>query len=149
MLRSFFPEIAGIVIALASSRPAAADLDVLLKSGDVAPDGRVLSEFASPLASSKTKVAFLGVTSAVITESGGTFTTVAKTGDPLPAPLAGTFNAFFDPVINDGGNVAFRASLNPRMPTRALLLLRRRRDGPGGAHRGTSGATGSIGIRPT
>jgi hypothetical protein len=101
-----------VAVALGLTRPAAAGVVVLVKSGDVAPDGRALSSFSSPAAGTKTKAAFLGVTSAVITKSGSTFATVVKTGDPLPAPLSGTFNSFFDPVINDSGNVAFRANVN-------------------------------------
>lgn len=108
----FLTSIVLVAATLGLTRPAAADLVVLLKSGDMAPDGRNLSSFGSPAAGTKTKAAFLGTTSAVITKSGSTFATVVKTGDPLPAPLSGTFNSFFDPTINDSGNVAFRASVN-------------------------------------
>lgn len=108
----FLTSIVLVAATLGLTRPASADLVVLLKSGDVAPDGRSLSSFGSPAAGTKTKAAFLGTTSAVITKSGSTFATVVKTGDPLPAPLSGTFNSFADPVINDSGNVAFRAGVN-------------------------------------
>lgn len=91
---------------------ASAGIEVLLKSGDAAPDGRVFSSFAGANAPSAKKVAFLGGTSAIITKSGSTFSLVAKTGDPLPAPLTGSFNSFGDPVINDLGNMVFRAALN-------------------------------------
>ncbi len=111
-LRSLLLCAAVVHAAVSWSEPAAADIEVLLKSGDTAPDGRILSGFSSPTASSKKIAAFLGTTSAIITKSGSTFAAVAKTGDPLPAPLTGTFNTFADPVINDAGNVAFRASLN-------------------------------------
>src|SRR5207253_683318 len=69
---------------------------------------------------------FLGGTSAVLTVSGGVTTLVARTGDPLPAPLDGTFNRLASRLaINDDGVVAFTASLNSRRATDGVFLLER------------------------
>src|SRR5581483_10250035 len=46
---------------------------------------------------------------------------VARSGDPLPAPLAGTFGNLSSPVINDAGAVAFRATLNGDGETTGLF----------------------------
>lgn len=114
--------LAAFAVVLSSAPFAVADVDVLLKTGDIAPDGRVLSSFVSPQAAGPTDVAFLGATSAIVTKVGGTFATVVATGDPLPAPLTGTFNAVFDPALNDAGNVAFRASLNSNDASSGLFF---------------------------
>lgn len=122
-LRSSFVVCAvALAAALTLPHPAHADVDVLLKTGDAAPDGRILNSFANPGASGPTTAAFLGGTSAIITKIGGSFATVAASGDPLPAPLTGTFNAFFDPVINDNGNVAFRANTNSNDASSGLFF---------------------------
>lgn len=42
----------------------------------------------------------------------GVFSTRVLTGDPLPLPLLGTFNEFEYPVINDMGDIVFRALCN-------------------------------------
>src|SRR5262245_40983069 len=101
-----------LATALAIAPARAGTLHPLIRSGDTDAAGTILSRFSSPLAASPARVAFTGLTSALLTRSGTSFTSVVRTGDPLPAPLSGTFDDFFDPQINDGGDIVFRATLN-------------------------------------
>jgi hypothetical protein len=49
------------------------------------------------------RVAFRGSTSALLRHAGSGSTVIARTGDRLPAPLQGTFNAFDESAINEAG----------------------------------------------
>ncbi|HJQ84427.1 MAG TPA: choice-of-anchor tandem repeat NxxGxxAF-containing protein, partial [Candidatus Binatia bacterium] len=111
-----------VVVLWATAAPAARSR-VLVQSGTVAPDGRALNFFVAPAASGPGRVAFLGSTSAILTRDAvGTFAVVLRTGDPLPAPLRGTFNTFADPVVNDAGAIAFRATVNSLDAESGLFL---------------------------
>jgi len=115
--------IAIVGVVLLASRPAPAATEVLVTTGDAAVDGARLDSISAPAAGGDT-VIFFGGTSAVLTASGGAPTVVAKTGDPLPAPLDGTFNRLSDRVaISDGGVVAFAATLNSRRATDGVFML--------------------------
>jgi len=46
-----------------------------------------------------------------------------RSGDPLPAPLTGTFNSFGSPVVNDSGAVAFFATTNSVDAESGIFLL--------------------------
>src|SRR5207253_2495438 len=92
--------------------PAAAAPRILLRSGDAAADGLHLDGFRLPAASSAGQVALLATTSGILREDGGVLSVVAKTGDPLPAPLAGAFGALSGAAIADGGAIAFAATLD-------------------------------------
>src|SRR3989442_14400044 len=81
---------------LAAAGARAAPITTLAKSGDADSAGTKLASFDSAVASNKTKVAFRGITQALMTKNGATFAVIAKTGDALPSPLSGTYNAFFD-----------------------------------------------------
>src|SRR5437870_7761480 len=96
----------------------AATVRVLFRSGDAATDGVRIDALENPIATTPTDVVFRGGTSAILLRSGDGFAAVARTGDPLPPPLTGTFNDLRDALINDRGTVAFRAGLNS--PDRAL-----------------------------
>src|SRR5439155_16574187 len=75
---------------------------------------------------SRDTATFLGGTSAVLATSGGVSTVVARTGDPLPAPLDGTLNQLSSRVvINDDGVVAFGATLNSRLASEGPFLRER------------------------
>ena len=100
---------AGLLVAAAAR---AATITTLAKSGDADAAGTKLASFDSAVASSRTRVAFRGITQALMTKNGTTFAVIAKTGDALPAPLSGTYNGFFDPHINDSGSIVFRAGMN-------------------------------------
>ena len=114
---------AALFVAVLCSRPASpATLHLLFKSGDTAADGSPIGTFENPIATGPSTVVFRGTTSALLVKNGATFTLIAKTGDPLPASLSGTFNDFGDPVINDGGAVAFDAGLNSSAGTRGAFL---------------------------
>jgi hypothetical protein len=112
-----------VVVALGGSAVVHATTTLLLQTGTIQPDGRRLSSFEGPVAlGTPRRIVFEGPTSALMTRSGAVLTTVARTGDPLPPGLTGTFNAFFDPVIDDAGHVAFRATLNSDDATSGLFL---------------------------
>src|SRR5437867_1486965 len=117
---------AGLVLAAVVLGPtfSSAANRVLLKSGDAAVDGEGLNSFASPVAGGRASIAFLGSTGAVMIRSGDVFRVIARTGDPLPAPLSGTFNSFCCTVINEGGAVAFRARLNSADADQGIFLHR-------------------------
>jgi len=110
------------VVVLCSRLASAATLHLLFKSGDAATDGSPIGTIENPIATAPSTVVFRGTTSALLVKNGATFSVIAKTGDPLPAPLSGTFNDFGDPVINDGGAVAFDAGLNSTAATRGAFL---------------------------
>src|SRR5947208_12064564 len=76
-------------VLLLAADPGRASTTVLVMTGDTARDGERLDSISAPSASRDTAT-FLGGTSAVLATSGGVSTVVARTGDPLPAPLAGT-----------------------------------------------------------
>ena len=96
---------------LLAADPGRAATTVLVMTGDAAVGGERLDSISAPSASRDTAT-FLGGTSAVLATSGGVSTVVARTGDPLPAPLDGTLNQLSSRVvINDDGVVAFGATL--------------------------------------
>lgn len=84
----------------------------LVRNGDAAPDGGTLSP-RTYAPNARGAVAYsAGVNGARATQgvfrSDGTNTAAIATDD-VAAPLGGTFLSFFDPAINDRGNVAFMA----------------------------------------
>jgi len=99
-------------LLVAQAVPAAAAPQILLRSGDATADGLRLDGFRLPVASSAGQVALLATTSGILREDGGVLSVVAKTGDPLPAPLAGAFGALSGAAIADGGAIAFAATLD-------------------------------------
>src|SRR5439155_12166130 len=112
-------------VLLLAADPGRAATTVLVMTGDAARDGERLDSISAPSASRDT-VTFLGGTSAVLATSGGVSTVVARTGDPLPAPLDGTLNQLSSRVvINDDGVVAFGATLNSRLASEGLFLRER------------------------
>src|SRR5207244_11759420 len=114
--------VAIVGVVLLASDPGRAATEVLVMTGDAAVDGARLDSISAPSAGRDT-VIFLGGTSAVLTTSGGASTVVARTGDPLPAPLDGTFNQLSSRVaINDDGAIAFSATLNSRLVSEGLFL---------------------------
>src|SRR5207249_4449036 len=118
--------VAAIVGALLlAADPGRAATTVLVMTGDAAVGGERLDSISAPSASRDTAT-FLGGTSAVLATSGGVSTVVARTGDPLPAPLDGTFNQLSSRVvINDDGAIAFSATLNSRLVSEGLFLRER------------------------
>jgi len=102
---------------------AAATVETLVLSGSTDDQGNVLAAFGTPAATRATKVAFQGTASAILTKSGTTFAVVVETGDPLPAPLTGTFNTLFEPSINGSGDVAFRATVNTTATERQGIFV--------------------------
>src|SRR3989442_14804748 len=99
-------------VLVARSVPAAAAPRIPPRSGDAAADGLPLDGSRLPAASSAGQVALLATTSGILREDGGVLSVVAKTGDPLPAPLAGAFGALSGAAIADGGAIAFAATLD-------------------------------------
>src|SRR6266404_5861809 len=99
-------------VLVAQAVLAAAAPRILLRSGDAAVDGLRLDGFRLPAASSAGQVALLATTSGILREDGGVLSVVAKTGDPLPAPLAGAFGSLSGAAIADGGAIAFAATLD-------------------------------------
>src|SRR6266478_2151708 len=99
-------------VLVAQAVPAGAAPQILLRSGDAAADGLRLDGFRLPAASSAGQVALLATTSGILREDGGVLSVVAKTGDPLPAPLAGAFGSLSGAAIADGGAIAFAATLD-------------------------------------
>src|SRR2546428_4219861 len=80
--------VAIVGVLLLAADPGRAATTVLVMTGDAARDGERLDSIFAPSASRDTAT-FIGGTSAVLVTSGGAATAVARTGDPLPAPLAG------------------------------------------------------------
>ena len=114
-----------VAVVFLASDPGRATTEILVMTGDAAVDGTRLDSISAPSAGGDSAI-FLGGTSAVLTVSGGVTTLVARTGDPLPAPLDGTFNRLASRLaINDDGVVAFTASLNSRLATDGVFLLER------------------------
>ena len=114
-------------VILAQAVPAGAAPQILLRSGDAAADGLRLDGFRLPVASSAGQVALLATTSGILREDGGVLSVVAKTGDPLPAPLQGTFGALANASIADGGAIAFAATLDSPSAAAGIFVA-----GPGG-----------------
>ena len=114
-------------LILVQAVPAGAAPQILLRSGDAAADGLRLDGFRLPVASSAGQVAFLATTSGILREDGGVLSVVAKTGDPLPAPLQGTFGALANASIADGGAIAFAATLDSPSAAAGIFVA-----GPGG-----------------
>ena len=92
---------------------------MLFQSGQPADDGVPLGSIDVPVANAQPAspgvddIAFTGVSTAVVKQApGGSLIVVARTGSPLPAPLAGTYNRLASAVIGSSGKVAFTASLN-------------------------------------
>jgi hypothetical protein len=98
---------------------------VLLKTGDIATDGTIFSSLVNPARLGAGGVVFQGTTEALLRadNSAGPFDVVAKTGDPLPPPLTGTFNGFLDPAVNDSSAIAFSATLNSPDTPGAVCLF--------------------------
>src|SRR5438876_7972117 len=114
-------------VLVAQAVPAGAAPQILLRSGDAAADGLRLDGFRLPVASSAGQVALLATTSGILREDGGVLSVVAKTGDPLPAPLQGTFGALANASIADGGAIAFAATLDSPSAAAGIFVA-----GPGG-----------------
>jgi hypothetical protein len=101
--------VAGAALVLATcTAGSASTTTVLLRAGDAGSDGVRIGGFEDPVGTGA--VVFRGTTAALMTRGGDAFTVLIRTGDPLPPPLSGTFAGFANPVINDIGAVAFRAS---------------------------------------
>src|SRR5262249_23599854 len=105
-----------------ASFPAVLHTRVLLRTGDVPTDGLALSGIERPVVDRRGAINFLGTTKALVTEHNGSFAVVARTGDPLPPPLSGTFGAFSTPVINDRGAIAFAATVSAASADTAIFL---------------------------
>src|SRR3989441_12194003 len=124
-MRARGPRLGAVLAARAA--PAAAAPRILLRSGDAAADGLHLDGARLPAASSAGQVALLATTSGILREDGGVLSVVAKTGDPLPAPLAGAFAALSGAAIADGGAIAFAATLDSPSAGAGIFVA-----GPGG-----------------
>src|SRR5437762_12979125 len=103
-----------VAVVFLASDPGRAATEILVMTGDAAVDGTRLDSISAPSAGGDSAI-FLGGTSAVLTVSGGVTTLVARTGDPLPAPLGGPFNRLASPsAINADGVGGFTPRSNPR-----------------------------------
>lgn len=101
-----------LVLALSAGFVRAADVELLFASGTVV-DGTGIYNVSKPRGVGKRSLTFLGATSALVHDDGtGVRTTVLATGDPLPAPLAGTFNRIVRLESHPTGPIAFFANLN-------------------------------------
>jgi len=120
MLCPFVVRVVALLLLVAA--PAAADPRVLFRSGQPAADGTVLATLENPHAAGAAGVAVRGTTSALFTRNGDALTAVARTGDALPAPLAGTFDTFETPVITATGAIAFHATLNATSADDGIFL---------------------------
>src|SRR5438876_9298673 len=116
-------------VLLLAADPGRAATTVLVLTGVAVRAGGRLDSISARCESRDTAT-FLGGTSAVLATSGGVSTVVARTGDPLPAPLDGTLNQLSSRVvINDDGVVAFGATLNSRLVSEGPFLFLHERDG--------------------
>jgi hypothetical protein len=101
---------------------AAADVDVLFGSGTVV-GGAGIYGVSKPRGFGK-RLTFLGLTSALVRDDGtGVRTPVVSTGDPLPAPLVGTFNRIVRVEGTDGAPIVFFANLNTTGPESGFFVL--------------------------
>jgi hypothetical protein len=116
----------GAFVALGTllAAPAHGGTRVLVRSGDATVEGEPLATFVRPVPSTGGSVAFAGATGALLVKDAAGFTVLARTGDALPAPLVGTFNAFGGTAINAAGAVAFRATLNSTAADQGIFLYR-------------------------
>lgn len=100
-----------VALALCAGPSAGADVDVLFASGTVV-DGTGVYTASKPRGFGK-RLTFLGLTSSLVRDDGtGARTTIVATGDPLPAPLEGTFNRIVRVGGAEPGAIAFFANLN-------------------------------------
>jgi hypothetical protein len=109
------------VLVLGSLSPGAATTHALFASGTRATDGVALGLLERPVAARGDRVAFRGTTSALLVRDGSGLAVLARTGDPAPS-VSGTFNDFQTPSINDGGAVAFAATLNSPEAARGIFV---------------------------
>jgi hypothetical protein len=109
-------------LMLAAHAAAAADVEKLFGSGTVV-DGTGIYNVSSPRGLGK-RLTFLGLTSSLVRDDGtGARTTIVSTGDPLPAPLTGTFNRIVRVAGTDGKPIAFFANLNTTGPESGFFVV--------------------------
>lgn len=120
MMSSRLVRVVPLLLLVAGS--ALADPRVLFRSGATADDGTVLATLERPHPAGAAGIAILGTTAALMTRSGTDLAVVARTGDPAPAPLAGTFDTFESPVITASGVIAFHATLNATGADEGIFL---------------------------
>ena len=101
-----------------------ASMTVLAKTNDTGvagiPAGSKLWSLWSPYSNASGRVAFrvslmdagLNETRAIVTDTSGTLTVIAKVGDAAPGLAGETFTSFDHPVIGDNGQTAFIAATN-------------------------------------
>ena len=119
---SFFRSTLVAAVVLSLVRPVLADVEVLFRSGQADTAGFPLAGFDRPRGAGGA-VVVRGRTSALFTHGPSGVSELLRTGSPLPAPLAGTFNRFRRPVVNASGAVVFHATLNSSDGAEGLFLL--------------------------
>jgi len=114
----------GVVFAtvLAVAPAAARPPEIVVRSGVRAGDGLALATLTEPYAHGRT-ILFGATTSALFAGHTGALVTLARTGDPLPPPLAGTWNAALRVVVNRAGDVLAAATLDGSATEQALFLF--------------------------
>ncbi len=105
--------IAGLIAWTEVAQGSPPPLRVVLASGQRAADGVGIASFGEVRARTARDVTFLGDSSAIVVRTAdSTVRVLAATGDPLPAPLQGSYNVVASPTVNAAGVVAFGATLN-------------------------------------
>lgn len=112
----------GLLVALGLASSAAAQVDVLFRSGQADSAGFPLAGFDRPRGTGAGAVVTKARTYALFARTGTTVTQLLRTGDALPAPYTGTFNRFRSPVVNTAGMVAFYATINSADGSEGLFL---------------------------
>src|SRR5262245_9422976 len=92
-----------VLVWTADARDAEAGLDVAFRTGQATADGAVLFSIGDVIGRDRTDIAFRGASSAIVARTAAGLTVIAKSGDPLPSPLTGTFDDLQSPAINANG----------------------------------------------
>lgn len=112
---------AALVVWATTAAPVDGAVTTLLRQGARATDGAVLTSFDELLAATPDGLVFRTSSDAIfVVEDGGPRLVVAS-GDPLPAPLTGSFGGLRGPVVTESGRIVFYARLRGAEESRGLF----------------------------
>ncbi len=100
------------MISCLAAAAAQAQISTLIESPRATNTAAQVATFEMLNTDTRKWAAYRGYTYAVMGRSAGVLVARVETGDPLPAPLLGSFNTFEYPVVNDNNDVVFLATLN-------------------------------------
>src|SRR5438552_1191463 len=89
------------------ARVAAASLDVVFRTGRATADGAAISAIDEAIGRDRSDIAFRGSSTAIVARTASGLSVIARSGDPLPPPLDGTFGEVTAPALNANGLIVF------------------------------------------